>query len=92
MANLSSFSETPNLLELVESYHDDLSVISGLSESATCDEKTGGFEYDGPQLPSHLIDLSLCADEPNDGISPEIQAVCADEAEPVPGPLVDVNR
>jgi len=40
MASLENLNETPNLLELAESDRSDLSTISGLSESATCGEKT----------------------------------------------------
>jgi hypothetical protein len=52
MAGLLNFNEIPNLLELAEDYRSDLSVISELSESATCDEKTGG-----------LAEPSVCADK-----------------------------
>jgi len=79
MARLLNYDETPNLLELVESYRNDLSAIQGLSESATCDEKSDGVstagrtdshlshraicDDDASGLPSNPIDLSLCADE-----------------------------
>lgn len=71
MPNLLNLSETLNLLELAESYSSDLSVISGLSESATCGEKSVGISAAGGTAdgPVNLADLSPCAD----------QSICADE-------------
>jgi Chaperone of endosialidase len=90
MARLLNYNEAPNLLELVESYRNDLSAIQGLSESATCDEKSDGVstagrtdshlshraicDDDASGHPSNPIDLSLCADE-----GPRALSVCADE-------------
>lgn len=56
---MTSLNETPNLLELAEAYRGDVSAISGLSESATCDEKTGGYSL----CADANIELSLCADK-----------------------------
>jgi Chaperone of endosialidase len=54
MASLLNFTETPNLLELVEAYH----------------AKAGLLGYEVIGLPDSLIDLSLCTDEADDGAPP----------------------
>ena len=79
MANLLILNEIPNLLELVKSCRSDLSAISGLSEAATCDEKsdvvsTSGRIADRPFGELNSAELSLCADL---SICPE--SVWADE-------------
>ncbi len=78
MADPLNFKETPNLLDLVESCCSDLSKISGMSESATCGEKS---QWSSPTERSPCSDdavdvHSVCADE---GPLPPELSVCADE-------------
>jgi hypothetical protein len=89
MASLENLNETPNLLELAESDRIDLSTISGLSETATCGEKTHWSSPTGHSVRSDdnvgqtsVIKLfrrvddvpSVCADDPQ-----LEKSVCADD-------------
>ena len=77
MAGLLNFKATPNLLELVEAYHNSAKAGT-LGDLPVCGDKVNG-------LPGSLIALSLCADDGDDfSISadedPAGQSICeADE-------------
>ena len=86
MASLSNFTETPNLLELVEAYRNDLTAIWGLSESATCDEKIYGSSR-ADRTGSHLSHLSICDDD----ITRGDLSICGDEINRLPSSLIDIS-